>query len=873
MKKALLIILPLVTLTNVFAKNIIEKKIDLNPEFINAINNNQSRSYIPTPINFDFTSLTSLRSTLSLPSSFDSRTEGIVPSVRNQESINTCWTFSALDALQISWAKMGLSNEPYSTENLANCHGFIPEKNNGGTADMAIAYLSRYAGPYKETVDPYINSTTGTCNTSLTKADKGAYMTEAIFIPKQTQIIKQMVYRYGAVFTAANTYALQTKYNFSTYATYTSDSTGFGSANHAGVIVGWDDNFVITIPGYDSPSQPGAWIVRNTLGTSSDDSGYYYASYEDYYIGTSATAYTKRVEKEEIDTVYYSDKLGFTHGVTGGIDSVISLSKFSSTNTQSIKYIGVYTHAAKTTVDVDIYAAKSGETLSTLLGSSNDNFIEFPGYHTIAVSADINGDFFVKVKYKTQSDNICILPTESSITNYASVDVKPTGSQWFKFIDSDTVAWREVGSGVREYNLCLKVYATDNTNNLAATADKSKVCTNETVTFSNNTTGTFDSYNWDLGEGATPATATTNSTSETVSVQYSTSGIKHITLKGITSSDSDSVQISSIVEVLDGVPLYLKDTTNYFTQLKNKTITIKAYGADSYKWLAPSYINGTTTDEVTINVGETNSYIKIEGTLGSCIGTDSVLITVTQDCALYDDIEDAKALTLEITEGPFSNKYATWETNEPIAPATDCISQTGWCSGEDNLNNSLWFKFTAPSSGKVNITTTGMDNKIALYNAKSTGTYLDIISGNTSKYELLAANDDASAAENAATISNATGLTPGKTYWIQLDGSFNGSIGSSYITVSDANFNATSESSINNIIISNPARNGLLAIRNASVIRSVKIIDLTGTQLVQADHSSTQTLNLNLQALNEGYYILRVETTEGYRAEKILLTK
>ena len=873
MRKAIFLLIAITSFSYGFTQNFIEERVGLNNDFIKTINQNPNSNFIPSPVNYRFSETATLRNALSLPSKFDSRDLGIVPAVRDQGSVNTCWTFSNLDALQISWAKMNLSNEPYSTENLANCHGFVPAKNNGGNADMAVAYLARFSGPYKETADPYINNTTGTCNTSLTKNDKGACMAEAIKIPKQTQIIKQMVYRYGAVLTAANSNALQYRYNFSTYATFTPDSTGLGAANHAGAIIGWDDDYVVSIPGYDSPTNPGAWIVRNTLGTDSDNQGYYYASYEDYYIGSSATVFTKRIEKETIDSVYTSDKLGITTGITGNIDSIYSLSKFTTPSAQVVKYIGIYTQSAKTTVDINIYANKSGETLSTILGFNKGVFLEYPGYHTIPVSADVNGDFYIRVKYKTQT-GVCILPIEASITNYADVDVKPTGSQWFNFTESNSLdTFRTVGSGVREYNLCLKVYTSNNTNNLSATVDKEKACINETITFENKTAGSFDSYYWDLGEGATPATTTTNSISETVSVQYSSAGTKNITLKGITASDSDSIQISSIIEVTDGVPIYFNDITNNFTQYKNKTITIKAYGAESYEWISPSEINGITEDSVVVNVGEADSYVKLQGTIGSCIGTDSILITVVEDCAPYDDIEDAKTLSLETTEGPFINNCATWEINEPIPPATDCVSQTGWCLGEDNLHNTLWFKFTAPNSGKVNITTTGMDNKIALYNAKSTGTYLDIISGDNSKYELIAANDDKSKTEVAATISNATGLTAGSTYWIQLDGSYNGSIGDSYITVSDANSSPVEENSINNIIISNPARNGLLAIRNASAIKSIKLIDLTGTQLIQADHDSSQTLNLNLQMLNEGHYILRIETENGYRAEKILLTK
>lgn len=113
--------------------------------------------------------------------------------------------------------------------------------------------------------------------------------------------------------------------------------------------------------------------------------------------------------------------------------------------------------------------------------------------------------------------------------------------------------------------------------------------------------------------------------------------------------------------------------------------------------------------------------------------------------------------------GPFSNVAATTEVNEPHPPQGNCTGQMGWCS---DIDQTVWFYFIAPPSGKLTIhrnpNLRSWDSQMALYKASSCN---DILNGN---YILVAANDDFNNGMNASL--GPLDLVPGANYWLQVDG-------------------------------------------------------------------------------------------------------
>lgn len=125
----------------------------------------------------------------------------------------------------------------------------------------------------------------------------------------------------------------------------------------------------------------------------------------------------------------------------------------------------------------------------------------------------------------------------------------------------------------------------------------------------------------------------------------------------------------------------------------------------------------------------------------------------------------------------FSNEGATLSSGE-FSPS---VSNGGyWDTG---ANNTVWFKFIAPTSGSVKVTTdisplgTLDDTEIALYSTPSPTSAIS---------HLLVSNEDGGTLGSGyATLGYYSGLTPGAVYFIQVDG-WNNDVGTFCIEVKEA---------------------------------------------------------------------------------------
>lgn len=249
----------------------------LNNTFIN--NDASSNSVNMTIGNSDYVMIkldTSYDGTL--PDKYDLRELGQVSSVKDQGNGGNCWAFSVLAALESSIMKALNISVDLSEENMKNImsrysdYGWIVENNRGGYVKMAVGYLTSWLGPVNETDDEY------NAKSLLSPLlDSWVHVQNIeVFIRKDyndNDAIKRAIMNYGAVSTSA-------KWTSSCIKGKTYYYSGSASADHAVVIVGWDDNFSKS-NFRTQPEGDGAWIIKNSWGSSGGDNGFYYVSYYD----------------------------------------------------------------------------------------------------------------------------------------------------------------------------------------------------------------------------------------------------------------------------------------------------------------------------------------------------------------------------------------------------------------------------------------------------------------------------------------------------------------------------------------------------------------------------------------------------------------
>lgn len=165
----------------------------------------------------------------------------------------------------------------------------------------------------------------------------------------------------------------------------------------------------------------------------------------------------------------------------------------------------------------------------------------------------------------------------------------------------------------------------------------------------------------------------------------------------------------------------------------------------------------------------------------TCNFTVADLYIAPSNCS-NDNVCDAMDITANIDGAAVecSNYGATVQNNEPRPMAIGCAVQNGWC--ENTLHNTVWFKFTAPSSGSIDIDfNTPIDLQMAVWEADNCQALLVV-----SNRMMVAANDDSGTAGGySPRITNQSCLIPGKTYFLQIDG-WNGTVGNFSFSITDA---------------------------------------------------------------------------------------
>ena len=485
--------------------------------------------YMPTVIDKSYLSdlnIANIRSvqvsmglSASLPATFDLRDHGRVTAIKNQSAYGTCWSHATMASIEsFLLSREGVAYD-LSEKQLAQNHdwdmgyeGFSA----GGNGDIAASFLTQWRGPILENQDPYpadsyydrwyadyTNGVIYVLNSILPKSPNVPAIghvqhirwipamhystnTNPEIVKNELIPIKQALMEHGALY--VNYFHCQSFYkdfdgNYQTvlidgnlyyygsswmdtfYFPY--DRRQYRGGGHAVAIVGWDDNFSknnfrITPPG------DGAFIVKNSWGTTFGMDGYFYVSYYDRYFAKEELMSFSSVEPQDnYSSIYQYDPMGNVRPwspVSGGGETAWGSNMFTATNSEPLAAVGFYAFAPNTRYQISIrVGCEVGKPISGSVRLTQNGMTEFAGYVTIPLSQTVTVEkgqrFSVTLQLTTPGvdeplalEGMYYYETRAAMANVGESFASEDGKNW-----ADLTSIRmDYGSGT--YNFCCKAY-------------------------------------------------------------------------------------------------------------------------------------------------------------------------------------------------------------------------------------------------------------------------------------------------------------------------------------------------------------------------------------------------------------------------------
>lgn len=380
------------------------------------------------------------------PESYDLRDEDGVTIVQDRGDCESGWAFSTYGSMESILLRLEEKTYDFSEQHMKNTHGFDFTHCGGGNSAMSIAYLTRWQGPVYESDNPYdINVD----NSSDTLEHQKIITSVLKFTGKVA--IKDALVQYGALYTA-----LHWKKELFNESENTYVYLGAEGENSSTCIVGWDNSKVVT-----GATANGAWLMKNSKGTSWGDNGYFWVSFEDVHASKIADAFIGVVSPDTYSHVYSYCPLGLTTSFGYSKEECWGANVFTAVNDDSLCAVGLYALASNTEYEINIYDDFINNAFENKLGSTSGTLLN-AGYHTISLTKKIkltnNDNFCVVVKFVTPSSN-SPLALEHPLSNYSS---KATSQKGQSFISSTGSFWTDVTSVQVNSNVCISALTSSN---------------------------------------------------------------------------------------------------------------------------------------------------------------------------------------------------------------------------------------------------------------------------------------------------------------------------------------------------------------------------------------------------------------------------
>ncbi len=376
--------------------------------------------------------------TRDIPSSWDSRNYNWITSVKNQGSYGSCWAHAAMGSIEAYMIKEGIPvgtgsaattslnlsetqhcffnfSSAYDAEGMltgdkatATASDAQNGLNCGGNGEMSAYTLQRWCGAASETTSALAYSKASTVASSGLDSQYSyqynvCHVQNSLWIPATNiDAVKQCIMDYGAG--NISYYAGSSNYTYNcTIDTSSQESSSHKWANHAITLVGWDDTIAASNFSPNKPSGNGAWLCRNSWGTSYFNQGYMWISYEDTSV---LEGYIYFYDAESIDNYDHNYQYdGSCNVVTFGVGNRVGFANntkvanvFTAKGNELLRAVALCNWDEALSYTVEIYKnPTTGNPTSGTLMTSQTGTLTYSGYHTIPLNNPVSlsaGDTF-----------------------------------------------------------------------------------------------------------------------------------------------------------------------------------------------------------------------------------------------------------------------------------------------------------------------------------------------------------------------------------------------------------------------------------------------------------------------------------------------
>ncbi|MCE7996710.1 MAG: PKD domain-containing protein [Roseivirga sp.] len=227
----------------------------------------------------------------------------------------------------------------------------------------------------------------------------------------------------------------------------------------------------------------------------------------------------------------------------------------------------------------------------------------------------------------------------------------PNDNVLFRFLFLSDVNIQDAGVAIDDFQILVQDPVPPTAD---FTASATIGCSGQTITFTNTSTGSVKTYEWDFGANASPATATGVGPHD---VTYTGAGTSTVSLRTINDFGGEDTETKTdlITTSATHTPTIVRGETN-----DPEVISLTASTGDSYQW----FRNSTVIDGATNQVLETdeNGLYTVEVTINGCAVRATALNVVILVTGLEDDIVFSK--TVNIFPNPVKNELNIGISNE-----------------------------------------------------------------------------------------------------------------------------------------------------------------------------------------------------------------